>query len=164
MNVSANRAILRFDNATFDYNDGEKVILDEASFSIRENTKITIMGQNGAGKSTIFKLIMGELSLRYGKINVENGIKVAIARQVIPREKMELTLREWYRETLEEEDYSFDKKINDTLTEINFSADLDKKLKDFSGGQQARLLLGYALVQDPDILLMDEPTNNLDTD
>jgi ABC-type bacteriocin/lantibiotic exporter with double-glycine peptidase domain len=58
MNVSANRAILRFDNATFDYNDGEKVILDEASFSIRENTKITIMGQNGAGKSTIFKLIM----------------------------------------------------------------------------------------------------------
>ena len=77
---------------------------------------------------------------------------------------MELTLREWYSETLEEEDYSFDKKINDTLTELNFSADLDKKLKDFSGGQQARLLLGYALVQDPDILLMDEPTNNLDTD
>jgi ABC-type bacteriocin/lantibiotic exporter with double-glycine peptidase domain len=50
--------ILSFDKASFAYNDGKRVILNEANFSIRENTKITIMGQNGAGKSTMFKLIM----------------------------------------------------------------------------------------------------------
>lgn len=162
MTASDNKVILRFDNASFSYDDGKKVILDEASFSIRENTKITIMGQNGAGKSTIFKLIMGELRLQWGKINIWPGIKVAIARQVIPRDKMELTVRERYEETLDEKDYAFDKKITEVLGEVNFSAPLDKKLKDFSGGQQARLLLGYALIQKPDILLMDEPTNNLD--
>jgi hypothetical protein len=45
---------------------------------------------------------------------------------------MELTVREWYEETINEKDYSFDKKIVDILKEINFSADLDKQIKDFS--------------------------------
>jgi len=47
---------------------------------------------------------------------------------------------------------------------VNLKAPLDKKIKDFSGGQQARLLLASALIQNPDILLLDEPTNNLDKD
>ena len=50
--------IVRFDNVTFRYSD-KNVILDDANFSIRKNSKITIMGQNGAGKSTIFKLLTG---------------------------------------------------------------------------------------------------------
>ena len=162
MSGSNNKVILRFDRVDFSFNDKKKIILDDGSFSIRENTKITIMGQNWAGKSTMFKMIMGELTPQEGKVHIEPGIKVAIARQVIPHEKMDLTVKERYEETLDEEDYSFDKKINDVLRELNFSAPLDKKLKDFSGWQQARLLLGHALVQKPDILLMDEPTNNLD--
>jgi ABC-type bacteriocin/lantibiotic exporter with double-glycine peptidase domain len=55
--MSNNAVIIRFDTVHFAYNEGKKVILHEADFSIRENTKITIMGQNGAGKSTIFKMI-----------------------------------------------------------------------------------------------------------
>lgn len=73
-----------------------------------------------------------------------------------------MTVREWFETTFEEKDYQLDKKITDTLKEVNLNASLDKQLKDFSGGQQARLLLAYALIQKPDILLLDEPTNNLD--
>ncbi|MEI7919003.1 MAG: ATP-binding cassette domain-containing protein [bacterium] len=55
---------------------------------MRENTKITIMGQNGAGKTTIFKMITGELTPQSGKINIVQGNTIAIARQVIPREQL----------------------------------------------------------------------------
>ncbi|HCY20594.1 TPA: hypothetical protein DIC40_01820 [Patescibacteria group bacterium] len=56
-NNQNNPVILRFDDVSFAYNDGKHPILIESSFSLRQNTKITIMGQNGAGKSTIFKMI-----------------------------------------------------------------------------------------------------------
>lgn len=57
MSNADNPVILRFDDVSFKYGDKKEILVD-AKFSIRSNTKITIMGQNGAGKSTIFKLIM----------------------------------------------------------------------------------------------------------
>lgn len=163
MSGASNNVILRFDNVSFHYGEDKKrVILEDADFSIRENTKITIMGQNGAGKSTIFKMILWELKPQTGKINIAPGTSIAIQRQVIPRDQIDMTVREWFETAFEEKDYQLDKKITDTLKEVNLNASLDKQLKDFSGGQQARLLLAYALIQKPDILLLDEPTNNLD--
>ncbi len=155
--------ILSFDKASFAYNDGKRIILDEANFSIRENTKITIMGQNGAGKSTMFKLIMGELRLQSGKMNLVPGKTVAISRQVIPRDQMDMTVKEYFATAFAKPDAKLEKKIATVLEEVNLIATLDKKLRGFSGGQQARLLLAHALIQEADILLLDEPTNNLDT-
>ena len=159
----ASPVILSFDKASFAFNDGKRVILNEASFSIRENTKITIMGQNGAGKSTMFKIIMGELKLESGKMNLVPGKTVAISRQVIPRDQMSLTVKEYFATAFKNPDNKLEKKITEVLDEVNLVAPLDKTLKQFSGGQQARLLLAHALIQEPDILLLDEPTNNLDT-
>ncbi|HMT27446.1 MAG TPA: ATP-binding cassette domain-containing protein, partial [Candidatus Absconditabacterales bacterium] len=161
---SSSPVILSFDKVSFSYNGDKKVILEEASFSVRQQTKITIMGQNGAGKSTLFKLITKELSPKSGKINIANGTSIAIAKQVIPREMMNLTVREYFETAFSEKDYQLDRKIGKVLDGVNLVAPLDKQLKDFSGGQQARLLLAYALIQEPDILLLDEPTNNLDKD
>ena len=79
MSNQQNPVILRFDNVSFSFNDWKKVILKESDFSIRENTKITVMGQNGAGKSTIFKMIMGELTPQEGKINIVPGNTIAIS-------------------------------------------------------------------------------------
>jgi ABC-type bacteriocin/lantibiotic exporter with double-glycine peptidase domain len=70
MTNNQNQVILRFDNVSFAYNEGRHTILKDSDFSIRQNTKITIMGQNGAGKTTIFKMITGELSPQEGKINI----------------------------------------------------------------------------------------------
>lgn len=162
MNNQGN-VILRFDKVSFSYSDGKKVILDEAEFSLREQTKITIMGQNGAGKSTMFKMIMGELKPQKGRVILDTGKTIAIAKQVIPRDQMHLSLREYFVTAFSEKDYQLDRKIAHVLQEVQLTVlDYAKHLKDFSGGQQARLLLAHALIQEPDILLLDEPTNNLD--
>jgi ATPase subunit of ABC transporter with duplicated ATPase domains len=75
---------------------------------------------------------------------------------------MNLTIKEFFETAFTEKDYQLDRKITDILKIVNFDAPTNKQIKDFSGGQQARLLLAYALIQHPDILLLDEPTNNLD--
>ncbi|MFZ2150558.1 MAG: ABC-F family ATP-binding cassette domain-containing protein [Candidatus Absconditicoccaceae bacterium] len=162
MSSNQNPIILRFDNVSFAYSDGKHPILIESDFSIRQNTKITIMGQNGSGKTTIFKMITGELKPQSGKINIVSGNTIAISRQVVPRDQLHLTIKEFFETAFDEKDYQLDKKISEVLKVVNFNVPINKQIKDFSGGQQARLLLAYALIQHPDILLLDEPTNNLD--
>lgn len=152
--------ILRFDKVSFKY--GDKVILDEVNFSIRKNAKITIMGQNGAGKSTIFKLLTGVLKPDKGNIFLNPDLKIGIAEQMVPREKLGLTVLEYFKSAFKSEYFGIEKKINQLMEVVNLSVPLDKTVSELSGGQKARLLLAYALIQDPDILLLDEPTNNLD--
>ncbi len=65
-------------------------------FSVRRATKITFMGQNGAGKSTIFGLITGVHTPEGGEIVISHGLSIAIARQVIPRSEMQLSVREFF--------------------------------------------------------------------
>lgn len=158
-----NDVIIRFQGVTFGY-DAENPVLDEADFSVRENAKMTVMGQNGAGKSTIFKLLTGALKPDRGEIHIRQGAKIGIATQVMPPEHKDRSVREFFATAFAEKMYDLDKRIKDVLETVNLHADLDKAIKDFSGGQQARLLLAYALIQEPDILLLDEPTNNLDAD
>ena len=79
--------ILRFGNVSFAY-DEDHPILDEVNFSVRENAKITLMGQNGAGKSSIFKLLTGVYKPQEGEVHIQKGAKVAIGLQVMAREHM----------------------------------------------------------------------------
>ncbi|MFZ2804170.1 MAG: ATP-binding cassette domain-containing protein [Patescibacteria group bacterium] len=153
--------IIRFSDVTFGY-DEDHLTLDEASFSVRENAKVTVMGQNGAGKSTIFKLMTGVLKPKEGGIHIKKDATIATALQVIPRDQLGESVRDYFGHAFPEKMYDLDKRIADVLEVVNLVAPLDKKLSEFSGGQLARLLLAYALIQNPDILLLDEPTNNLD--
>ena len=153
--------IIRFEKVSFGY-DKDNPVLKDADFSVRENAKITVMGQNGAGKSTIFKLLTGALVPDKGAIHVKQGATIATATQVVPRDRMEDTVSEFFARAFAEKKYDLDRRIADVLEVVNLATPYDKKIKEFSGGQQARLLLAYALIQDPDILLLDEPTNNLD--
>lgn len=159
--MNNNSTILSFDSVGFHF-DHKKPILEEASFSIKRDSKITIMGQNGAGKSTILKLIAGELKPVSGRVNVVPGLSIATAHQVIRPEDRELTVREFFEKEFSEKIYDIDRRIDEVLTVVDFKAPYDRIIKSFSGGQQARLLLAAALIQDADLLLLDEPTNNLD--
>jgi len=157
----SNDVVLRFDTVSFEY--GHNIpILDGVDFSVRRGSKITIMGQNGAGKSTIFSLITGAQKPESGSISITRGQTIAIARQVIPRSEIELTVREFFEKCFKEKMYDIDPRIDAVLEVVNLKAPHDRIVKSFSGGQQARLLLASALIQNPDILLLDEPTNNLD--
>lgn len=159
--MADNKVVLRFDEVTFEYVDKKKV-LDEASFSIRNGSKITLMGQNGAGKSTIFKLITGENKPKEGKVHFGDGVIIGTAKQVIEKKDLDLTLLEYFSQAFHETPGNIKGQIAGVMNAVNLDVLIDKKVRDLSGGQQARLLLAYALIQNPDILLLDEPTNNLD--
>ena len=170
--MANNDVAVRFNNVSFEYGHN-KPILEEASFSLRRGTKITLMGQNGAGKSTIFNLITGALKPDDGSIFVDERLRFAYAKQVIPREQLDLTVKEFFEKYFNEPDfaeasssrrkiYNIIPKIDSVLKVVNLKAPHDKIIRTFSGGQQARLLLASALIQDPDLLILDEPTNNLD--
>ena len=162
--MSKNESILRFEEVSFEYGHN-KPILDTVSFGIRRGAKITLMGQNGAGKSTIFGLINGTNEPENGSLIIGDGVTIATSRQVIPRTEMDLTVREFFQKQFKQKVYDIDPKIDDALEVVNLKGHEkvhDRIIKTFSGGQQARLLLASALITDPDILLLDEPTNNLD--
>lgn len=157
----SDEVILRFNKVTFEHGPN-KPILNEVDFSVRKGTKITLMGQNGAGKSTIFGLISGRLKPESGAVVVDRSITIGSARQVIPRPELDLTVREFFQKCFSRPVYDIDPKIDEILEVVNLHAPHDRIIRSFSGGQQARLLLASALIQDPDLLLLDEPTNNLD--
>ena len=137
------------------------------------------MGQNGAGKSTIFKMITGELKPHEGKIHITAGKHIAIAKQVMSHEDKEKTVHEYFKSYSRSDAHSIERDIKEVLEAVDFMPApppgsnmtreeafvnfLARTVKSFSGGQQARLLLAGALIQNPDILLLDEPTNNLDS-
>lgn len=160
-----------FKDVSFEY-DSTRPILKTANFSVRRGAKFALMGQNGAGKSTIFSLITGKNTQDQGDINIEPRTSIAISRQVIPRDELELTMREFFLKCFTEKIYDIDPRIDEVLEIVNLTlpkdankdAFKDRIVKSFSGGQQARLLLASALIQKPDVLLLDEPTNNLDVE
>lgn len=162
--MSKQDTVIRFKDVTFKYpqEGGDKPILEAVNFNVRRYSKVTIMGQNGAGKSTIFKLLTGKLQPNSGEIHIDVGSKVAIAEQMVSEEELDLTVTEYLTGKLEHVPGNIDKLIHQTLEMVNFKIDVNKQVKGLSGGQKARLLLAGALIQEPDILLLDEPTNNLD--
>jgi ATPase subunit of ABC transporter with duplicated ATPase domains len=159
--MSTNEVAIRFNEVSFEYSR-DKVILDDASFSLRQGAKVTLMGQNGAGKSTLLEMITGALKPKSGTIHVAKNLTIAYAKQVIPRDELDLTVNDFFAKRFTEKIYNLTPRIDKVLNVVNLKAPHDRIIKSFSGGQQARLLLASAIISDPDLLILDEPTNNLD--
>jgi len=159
--MSENETIIRFAHVTFNF-EFNKPILDDVSFSVRKGMKVALMGQNGAGKSTLFKLMTHELEPDAGDVSVDQSLTVATAHQVIQSGDRELSIEAYFQKHSGEEAHELKRRISEVLEAVNLHAPLDKIVRSFSGGQQARLLLAAALIKKPDLLLLDEPTNNLD--
>ncbi|KAL7539033.1 hypothetical protein ACHAXR_008984 [Thalassiosira sp. AJA248-18] len=156
-------SIASFKDLSFGH--GNTNLLENVDFSIQAGSKVTIMGQNGSGKSTIIKLLSKKLYPDEGQVIVSPDETIACAMQTMPKTCRDMTVKDFFTHQLGDEsllDHEIEGKMAKALREVVLEAPGDRIVKSFSGGQQARLLLAAALIQDPTILLLDEPTNNLD--
>ena len=172
-----------------DFSIGGPLLLEHVDLSIEANERVCIVGRNGEGKSTLMKLIAGELRADDGEVRVQNGIVVARMAQEVPQgtsgsvfdvvaeglgDLGHLLAR--YHHLLHEGDmdalgdvqteiearhgWDLDRRVTDVLTRLELPGDTD--FAALSGGMKRRVLLAQALVRKPDVLLLDEPTNHLD--
>lgn len=153
---------------------GGNTILDHIDFEIREKEKIAIVGANGTGKTTLLRLISGELELdRDDKRNTQGvktsrNVTVGMLRQsntADASKTIEEILLEGCpeRDSFSKERFAYEMEYDRLFTGFGFEKSDKKKLfREFSGGEQTKIGLIRLLLEKPDILLLDEPTNHLD--
>jgi ATP-binding cassette subfamily F protein 3 len=140
---------------------GEKTLFTDLNFILAQGQRVGLVGRNGTGKSTLFKLILGEEHADEGENSIPKGYKIGALKQHF--KFSEKTLREETALALSEEDKYSIYKVEKILFGLGFShEDLEKDPLSFSGGYQIRINLAKLLITQPNLLLLDEPTNYLD--
>lgn len=160
--LSVQNILLRF---------GGPPLLDNVSFDIEAGDRICLVGRNGEGKSTLLKVLTGEMEANSGEIVKKTGLKVSRMIQEIPAH-LDGTVRDIVmgRVSVVSGGSVISKKIlddgahNATAEAIlgKTGIDADAPYDSLSGGQKRRVLFARAVAEDPDLLLLDEPTNHLD--
>ena len=130
-------------------------LLDKDSFDIQENERVCLMGRNGEGKSTLLKILSGEMEANSGEIIRKNGLRTARLIQEIPA-SLDGTVRDIVIGKTSERHTSGEDILGKT------GIDPEAFYNSLSGGQKRRVLFAKALAEEPDLLLLDEPTNHLD--
>ncbi|SEM39256.1 ATP-binding cassette, subfamily F, uup [Luteibacter sp. UNCMF331Sha3.1] len=172
-----------------DFSVGGPLLLEQVDLSLETGERVCIVGRNGAGKSTLLKLIAGELHPEDGEIRLQGGTRIARLTQEVPQDTTgsvfdvvaeglgELGhLLARYHHLLEEGDmdalgdvqaqieaqnaWDLDSRVEQVIERLELPSHTD--FSELSGGMKRRVLLGQALVRDPNLLLLDEPTNHLD--
>ncbi|WDV47483.1 ABC-F type ribosomal protection protein [Clostridiaceae bacterium M8S5] len=155
----SSKDIARIENLSMSFED--KKIFNNADLIIRANEKIAILGKNGCGKSTLFRLILGKLKPNSGVITTGSGVKFGYLEQEIKFEQSEKTVLQYIREELILNEYD----ARHLLVKYNFyKDDVYKKISVLSGGEKVRLKLCIMLMNKVNTLILDEPTNHLDID
>jgi len=140
---------------------GGQTLFRDLNLKLARNQKIGLIGRNGTGKSTLFKIILDEESHDEGEVSIPKNYRIGTLRQHLEFTKP--TVHEECAQILpEDEQYNF-YKIEKILFGLGFTAeDLEKDPLSFSGGYQIRINLAKLLATEPNMLLLDEPTNYLD--
>ena len=140
---------------------GGPQLLDDASLQIESNERICLVGRNGEGKSTLLKIITGDLETDDGELIRQPGLKVRRLRQNVPND-LTGTIEELVYQGLEDphDDLISHQAVDKAISLVSLENHL--RFEELSGGQKRRALLAQALVCEPDILVLDEPTNHLD--
>ncbi len=140
---------------------GSQILFEGASFKINPKERIGLVGLNGHGKTTLFRIIIGEESPNIGTISVPKHYRIGYVRQNLDFTKDTVLKEAMTGLSAQERDHYW--KVEKVLTGLGFNKnDMQRPPFDFSGGFQVRLNLAKVLVSEPDLLLLDEPTNYLD--
>ena len=170
------------------YRIAGRTLLDQASVSVPSGHHVGLIGPNGTGKSTLFKLIAKEIELDGGDIALVSGAKMGMVRQDIPDDDTSLIdvvlaadterasllaeletcedverMSDIYIRLADINAYEAPSQASIILTGLGFDVEKQSEpIKSFSGGWKMRVALAAALFRKPDLLLLDEPTNHLD--
>ncbi|MDF1642953.1 MAG: ATP-binding cassette domain-containing protein [Pseudomonadales bacterium] len=182
-------ALLTVRGVTLSY--GGPALFDNIDFNIDPGERVCLVGRNGTGKSTLMKMIHGDIKPDSGELIIPQTLKIARLEQEVPRHTngdIFSIVAEGlgapgghvnaYREALASGDmdklgalqqaiedcdgWTLEAQINSTLSRL--SLDPDIRFETLSGGLKRRVLLARSLVSEPDLLLLDEPTNHLEVD
>lgn len=186
-------AILTLQNISLAF--GDRPLLKNLDFTLDRGDRVALIGRNGEGKSSLLKVIVGDVIPDDGEIVIDRGYRIASLSQEIPRDltktvydvvaegipqvgemlveyhqillqpesEMDLDKLSRLQQDIEALDgWSLDQKVMTIITQLALPK--DEVIANLSGGWIRRVLLGKALILEPDLLLLDEPTNHLDID
>lgn len=137
---------------------GEQSLLDGASCALADDQKVGLIGRNGAGKSTVCRVLLGEEELDAGEVVRGRQLRLGYVRQHDP-----FLPQESIREFLMRDSGQPDWRCGEVAWQFQFpDSVLDRRVRELSGGWQTRAKLAALLLHDPNLLILDEPTNFLD--
>lgn len=157
-------AIIELKNITFAY-PGEKPILEQIELSVAENDFLVMIGPNGSAKTTLLKIILGLLKPQQGTVKIGTPSKKKPTISYLPQKaniNHGFPATVWEVLTLAEKQRKRSQHVSEVLAKVGLNEKRDSLLANLSGGQLQRVFLARALLNNPEIIFLDEPANNLD--
>lgn len=150
--------VLKLEDLCFAYDDGE-IILCGANLDINYQDKVCLIGKNGCGKSTILKIVLGQIKGYEGQVTIGSNVKIGYLPQHVSFDDEKITILQ-----------EFQKHFSGTLTQAYstlaafhfYGEEVHKRISSLSGGEKVRLKFAELVQNDVNFLVLDEPTNHLD--
>ncbi|HOS48065.1 MAG TPA: ATP-binding cassette domain-containing protein [Bacteroidia bacterium] len=157
----------------------KNMVLNDVNFKVNRGDFVYLIGKTGSGKSSIMRLLYGDLPLKQGEASVAGfNLKTMKNREIpVMRRKLGIIFQDfqlltdrtakdnltfYLRATGWDDKAKMEERVSEVLNKVNLSSKGFKMPQELSGGEQQRLVIARALLNDPDLILADEPTGNLD--
>jgi len=141
----------------------DQMLLKDLTFEVKRGTTLAVVGPNGAGKSTLFRALLNLIPYA-GEIRWAEGVRIGYVPQKLSVGDVPISVREFlsYKKNLIQECQDMEKCLG--AVGLDDKGILDKPLGVLSGGQLQRILIAWAIIDNPSVLLFDEPTTGVDLD
>lgn len=166
--------MIKLENVSFEYKNSDFKVLDNLNFEVNSGEIVTIVGENGSGKSTIGKLIAGIIKLKKGKIFIDD-LDISKNSNVL-KEKVGIVFQNPENQIIFNNIYDelafslkglekneIDNRIDTALKQVNMYDFKDSDLYSLSLGQKQRIMIAEVLAKNPKYIILDEPTTMIDT-
>jgi ATP-binding cassette subfamily F protein uup len=140
---------------------GPKPLLSDVSLGVEAGERIGVVGRNGGGKTTLMRVVAGDLRPDSGRVTHNRGLRVGLLSQQDALDPA-ATVREVVLGGMAEHEWAGEQQVREILANLIGDLDLGARTGDLSGGERRRTALAKLLIDDHDLIMLDEPTNHLD--